>query len=195
MPKVKDMMFDGGTGRRIYGVIDVAKAARIASRMGDFALVAINADNYAVFTQAFYWRNIFGITPPPTLDGKTAPVGYHVVDTISDSEANYAEFELAQPSPSSAPPFPSPSCLPAADGGMILDNAVKAIGDFCLQQTETVSKGSPPISHTYDGGETHTIRFTLSWDDQGDCPASQSPSQNGGRDCNTVFHNILSGCK
>ena len=54
MQKVKDMMFNRGTGRRIYGVIDVTKAATIASRMGDFSLVAVNADRYAVFTQAFY---------------------------------------------------------------------------------------------------------------------------------------------
>lgn len=93
------------------------------------------------------------------------------------------------------PPFPSPSCLPAADGGFDIDTAVKHLEEFCTAETGSISAGSQPISKTYDGGHNDTIRFTLSWDGSGICPQSQSPNQNGGRDCNTIFHNIISGCK
>lgn len=93
------------------------------------------------------------------------------------------------------PPFPSPSCLPAADGGFDIDTAVKHLEEFCTAENGSISAGSQPISKTYDDGHNDTIRFTLSWDGSGICPQSQSPNQNGGRDCNTILHNIISGCK
>ena len=69
--------------------------------------------------------------------------------------------------------------------------------DFCVNTVNKVAPASDPISKTYDGGENTQIRLTLSWDgEQGIiCPASQIPSQNAGRDCNTIYHDIIGGCK
>lgn len=50
-PHIIDGLFDGSAGRRIYGPLDVAKAARIATRSNDFSVQAYNADTYAVFAQ------------------------------------------------------------------------------------------------------------------------------------------------
>lgn len=115
-----------------------------------------------------------------------------------------AAIASAKPSSTSAPvpQFPTPSCLPAASGGFDVEKAFAALDDFC-SQAGIVSKGTDPVSKVYDGGEGPghelRIRFTLSWDDQaatdGACPANQSPSQSEGRDCNTIFHNIVNGCK
>ena len=135
-----------------------------------------------------------------------APDGAVFQDLISDNGDNYVEYVVPgltddstdpqSPAPT-GPTFPSPSCLPAAEGGFDPSMAVAAIGDFCLQQNGTISSNnSQPISKSYDGGHNTKIRLTLSWDTLGtNCPASQSPSQNAGRDCNTIFHNIVFGCK
>ncbi len=158
-------MFDGNLGRRVHG--------------------------------ASYWRTLLGKTPPPTLSNVAAPAGAVFLDGISDSETNYVDLEISQ-DPSTAaqgPSFPNPSCLAAADGGIDPSSAVAAISNFCPAQTGTVAAGSQPISNTYLGGEMHTIRLTLSWAASGNCPQSQSPSQNAGRDCDTFFHKILSGCE
>ncbi len=93
--------------------------------------------------------------------------------------------------------IPSPHCIPAAFGGFDPDKASAAIADFC-GQTATIQPGAAPISKTYDGGQgprdRFTIRFTLSWYEKaGNCPPVQSPNQNGGRECNTVFQDII-GC-
>ncbi|KAI4143815.1 MAG: hypothetical protein L6R39_004446 [Caloplaca ligustica] len=95
-----------------------------------------------------------------------------------------------------APPFPAPSCEPEVSGGFDEAAAITALGDFCTTQTGIISPGSAPISKTYNSGPgRHVgIRLTATWDadDRGpDCPPSQSPNQNEGRDCNTIFHNIL----
>ena len=60
-PHIIDGMFDGTSGRRIYGPLDVAKAARIATQSNDFSVQAYNADTYAVFAQ--------GTTGVSLLDG------------------------------------------------------------------------------------------------------------------------------
>ena len=58
-PHIMDAMFDGSAGRRIYGPIDVAKAARIAARSDDFSLQAYNADTHAVFAQGTIDGSLF----------------------------------------------------------------------------------------------------------------------------------------
>ena len=98
--------------------------------------------------------------------------------------------------PSPPPPFPSPSCLPAAEGGFDVGKATDAIGSFCTGFNQVVGPGASPASQTFpDGHNLAGIRLTLSWDDIGNCPANQNPTQNDGRDCNTIFHNIINGCR
>ncbi|KAL2046607.1 hypothetical protein ABVK25_011732 [Lepraria finkii] len=93
------------------------------------------------------------------------------------------------------PPFPSPSCLPVSDGDFNVDYAIIAIGTFCTDFNQTVSAGSDPASQVFAGGPSiPSIRLTLSWNDTGSCPQKQFPAQNAGRDCNTIFHSIISGC-
>ena len=133
------------------------------------------------------------------------PDGAVEANNAFDSEDNYVAYFLPSgvtlPNTNinalaSEPPFPSPSCLPAAEGGIIQSSAITALSDFCTTQTTSVSAGAQVITKIYDGGEAHTIRLTMSWQPAaGDCPQSQSPTQNAGRDCNTIFHKILSGCK
>jgi len=129
---------------------------------------------------------------------------YYVDPNIWEIQDTAGGSTTPQPTPtastgSSPPPFPSPSCNPNASGGFDLNAAITALGYFCTQQTATVQAGSQPISQSYPGGqgpgEIFSIRFTLSWDaSQSGCPASLSPNQNDGRDCNTIFHSIVGGC-
>ena len=133
------------------------------------------------------------------------PAGAVEINNSYDSQDNYVAYNLPSgvmtpdtnnDAPSSETTFLAPSCLPAAEGGIIQSTAIAALGDFCTTQTASVSAGAQPITKTYDGGEFHTIRLTMSWQPgSNNCPQSQSPNQNAGRDCNTIFHSILSGCK
>lgn len=104
-------MFDGSRGRRIYGPQDVAKGARIATQEHDFSKIAFNADSYAIFAQAFYWRNIFGSTPQPTANASMPiPTGLTALDVVADAEDNYVDYDIGPETkpgpivPSSAPP-------------------------------------------------------------------------------------------
>ena len=161
--------------------------------------------NVSFSSQAFFWNVELGALIPPRASEFFVPDGAVEVNSSFDSEDNYVAYtlpsEVVSPdtnndAPTTGLTFPTPSCLPAAEGGIIQSSAMTALGDFCTTQTATVSAGAQPISETYDGGEGHTIRLTMSWyAAAGDCPQSQSPNQNAGRDCNTIFRNILSGCK
>lgn len=95
-----------------------------------------------------------------------------------------------------ASPFPTPSCKPEAFGGYDGDKAIDALEDFCTFYTRTITPGSVPVSQVYDSGPGREvpIRLSVAWDagDPGQiCPSSQSPTQNEGRDCNTIFHSIV----
>lgn len=85
-----DQTFDGG--RRIYGAEDVAKAARI-TKVDGFDKNYKNADTIAVFAQAAYWQEEFGVAPPPTVSSVTdVPKGATKIDFITDWENNYVEY-------------------------------------------------------------------------------------------------------
>lgn len=139
-----------------------------------------------------------GATPVPSDQGFYVDTDiWEIQDTTGGSITPQPTATV--PTGSSPPPFPSPSCNPNASGGFDPNAAITALGYFCTQQTATVQVSSKPISQSYPGGqgpgEIFSIRFTLSWDaSQSGCPASLSPNQNDGRDCNTIFHSIVSGC-
>ncbi|RYP93433.1 hypothetical protein DL770_000476 [Monosporascus sp. CRB-9-2] len=88
---IVDQTFVGG--KRIYGPRDVAKAARIASRDG-FELNVKNADTYAVFAQAAYWQDYYGVCPPPTISDRSlgAPPGTFEFQGVQDSQTNYVDI-------------------------------------------------------------------------------------------------------
>lgn len=92
------------------------------------------------------------------------------------------------------PSFPPPSCSPALNRGFGISTTIDAIAAFCTFETGVVSTiHQQPISRTYN-----VIRLSLSWDNTGVCRRSQlslSPIQNSGRSCETIFTNILFGCK
>ncbi|KAK3173566.1 hypothetical protein OEA41_006897 [Lepraria neglecta] len=81
--RIIDITFDGVSGKRIYGPMAVAKAARIygSVRMGT------NADGYAMFANAMYWNQRLGSVPQPSLASVPAPANY--VDGVSDAEDSY----------------------------------------------------------------------------------------------------------
>lgn len=104
-----------------------------------------------------------------------------------------SKTETAVPPP---PEIPAPSCNPASQGGYDRELAIDALEDFCTFQTGEISAGSEPISKTYESGlrPGTLIRLTAAWDEPDssqNCPPSQSPHQNEGRDCNTIFHSIV----
>ncbi|KAK9413786.1 putative SGNH hydrolase-type esterase domain-containing protein [Seiridium unicorne] len=87
-----DSTFDGG--KRIYGPKDVARAARIATRDG-FDIVARNADTYAVFAQAAYWQDFYGVViPPENARSSAAPEGALEIDDVQDSQTNYEDYVI-----------------------------------------------------------------------------------------------------
>ncbi len=87
---ILDETFDGG--RRIYGPKDVARAARIANRDG-FQYNYRNADTYAVFAQAAYWQDYYGLAIPPTSSrALPAPAGTFEFQGVSDSSSNYVDL-------------------------------------------------------------------------------------------------------
>ena len=169
------------------------------------AYTECNVPSWCVFwSQAFLWNIELDTLIPPRASQFAVPDGVIEVNSSFDSEDNYIAYTLPSgvitpETNDDVPPnettFPAPSCLPAAEGGIIQSDAINALGDFCTTQTASISVGAQPITKTYDGGEGHTIRLTMSWQSTAaDCPQSQSPNQNAGRDCNTIFHSILSGC-
>lgn len=101
------------------------------------------------------------------------------------------------------PSFPPPSCSPALDRGFDISTTIHAIAAFCTHETGVVSAiDQQLISRTYafasPPGDGSTIRIMLSWDNTGACRRSQlslSPTQNSGRDCRTIYRNILLGCE
>lgn len=93
-----DQTFDG-SGKRIYGARDVAKAARIASREG-FDKNYKNADTAAVFAQAAYWQEEYGIAPPPTISRTVnIPEGASEFEGVQDNQDNYVDYEGANDVP------------------------------------------------------------------------------------------------
>ncbi|KAK6068339.1 killer toxin subunits alpha beta [Seiridium cupressi] len=91
-PHIIDSTFDGG--KRIYGPKDVARAARIAARDG-FDIVARNADTYAVFAQAAYWQDFYGVViPPENARSSAAPEGAFEIDDVQDSQTNYEDYVI-----------------------------------------------------------------------------------------------------
>ncbi|KIX05715.1 uncharacterized protein Z518_03687 [Rhinocladiella mackenziei CBS 650.93] len=90
-PHIVDARFDpqNGANRRIYGPKDCALAARLEGPK----TTTTNADSYATFALAMYWKDIFqGKVPQPAVDGAEAPAGY--VDLISDHDLNYKEIPV-----------------------------------------------------------------------------------------------------
>ena len=90
-------------------------------------------------------------------------------------------------------PFPAPVCQNDANPGFDVNGAVTSLGWFCSLNNNIVKPGSQRISMGF-ANTVADIRFTLAWNDKGNCPPSQSPTQNDGRDCNTIFHSIVDGC-
>ena len=122
------------------------------------------------------------------------------VDSMTSNGSTSSATTSSTPTPAISvtgpPQFPSPSCLAFASGGYVVDSAVAALDDFCTSEKGLIAPESEPISKVYDSGNSHSrIRLTVSWDDTGNCPQSISPNQNDGRDCNTIFHNIISDCQ
>lgn len=101
------------------------------------------------------------------------------------------------------PSFPLPECCTRADHGIDIGPTIHVITAFCDSQTDLVSAAFPQsITKIYALDrlveDDNIIRLTLSWDNTGTCARSQiqlSPSQNSGRHCQTIFRDILLGCK
>ena len=117
-----DQKFTGGS-RRIYGPVDVAKAAKTE----DIDITGTNADSYALFANgncippdievlltiaAMYWNQRLGSVPQPSLASVPVPANY--VDGISDAQDNYVvlvegnatSMKDADPTPTSTEPPP-----------------------------------------------------------------------------------------
>ena len=94
MPVI-DSLFTGGSGRRIYGPKDCAKAARVE----ELDINAFNADSYAEFMLGMYWKDLFQghlfkpesdrdlLESPRDIDPKTPDF-----ELVSDNDANYIDF-------------------------------------------------------------------------------------------------------
>lgn len=97
--------------------------------------------------------------------------------------------------------FPAPSCTENVNGGFDRDDAFDAIGYYCSTQTNSVGQNGKPIAGSYFGGDgpghQYQLTFKLSHND-GDSTCTDktpSPNQNDGRDCNTIFHDIVNQCR
>lgn len=100
------------------------------------------------------------------------------------------------------PSYPSPSCWPSGLRGFDIGPVISPNGglrDFCTTQTDSISAFSQgPIYADYSAGEGAKIRFSLSWDTSGTCPTNRtthSPSDHHGKACETIFRDIVLGCK
>ncbi|KAK0108573.1 hypothetical protein ONS95_003371 [Cadophora gregata] len=93
-PDVFDQTFCFGC-RRIYGPVDVAKAAANPNLSPTFT--AYNCDSYAQFVIAMYWQELFNVLPPPQSATSVAPPNF--IDGIQDSSSNYEIQVLPPPIP------------------------------------------------------------------------------------------------
>jgi hypothetical protein len=117
-PHIIDQVFTGSTGKRIYGPADVAKAARIE----DKGIICTNADSYATFALAMYWKDPFNAVIQPTMANTPAPANY--LDLITDNDVDFISLVLPPPMPSCAG---NPSFKLSADQSYVQSK----ITDYC----------------------------------------------------------------
>ena len=97
--------------------------------------------------------------------------------------------------------FPAPTCTGDVNAGFNVDNAFDAIGYYCSTQTNSVGQNGQPVAGSYFGGDgaghQYQLTFKLTHNDGDSTCASvtPSPNQNDGRDCNTIFHDIVNQCR
>lgn len=140
------------------------------------------------------WANAYLLFLLPALCSHAKPM----------PEASVSSHSLYHQDPHDVqhPTYPSPSCWPPGLHGFDISTVIGpdgALRDFCKSQTDSISASSQgPIYADYPVGESTRIRFSLSWDNSGTCPTSQtthSPSDWHGKRCETIFRDIVLGCK
>ena len=114
---------------------------------------------------------------------------------------------LSRAAPSSNKPiardvdFPAPTCTTPVDVGFNVDWAFEDIGYYCSDWNTTVGQNGQPAVGKFESSTSsdhqYQMIFKLSHDD-GDstcADAAPAPNQNDGRDCNTIFHDIVNQCR
>lgn len=69
---------------------------------------------YAVFAQAAYWQDTYGVAPPPTVaSAPAAPAGAFEIMAIQDNDDNYIDLveSVADSDGSTTPSAPSYTCI------------------------------------------------------------------------------------
>lgn len=184
---VRDNYFDGS--RRIYGPIDCAKAA--ADERLDVTATVENADSYAEFMLAMYWKDLFNgklLPPSGTLAITEAPASVDQttgdIEMVSDNDDNYIDFstQASQPQLTCAG---QPADKPPATQAWISAQ----ITDYCFQLASTDWIVNSTLGQYgpkgYAAGDTAPASDNDLW---------LSVSHDPGCDANTAYEVELSRC-
>jgi hypothetical protein len=186
-PLVIDRFFDGSFEKRIYGPVGVAKAAKTMEK----EITATNADSYAMFALAMFWKDVLGGLIQPTTP-KAAPANY--VDLITDNDDNYVSLVVADPptcvgiltdKPSADQSYVqgkiSDHCSHAASAGRIVNSttgAYRPVG-YTAGPSIPASDNDLWISVAFDPRCSANVTYTVA---QGDCETDLGIALNG---CNS----------
>ncbi|KAE8450126.1 hypothetical protein EG329_006907 [Mollisiaceae sp. DMI_Dod_QoI] len=185
-PHIIDLTFDGRFRRRIYGPKDVALAAKSYGPQR----TTLNADSYAQFASAMFWKDIFGELPQPSTS-QVAPENW--TQLITDNDLNYIDQEL---------PDPAPVCAgtPSTNPSVLQPYAQAQISTFCSylsSQNVTIDSESykyNPIGYTAGDSEPQSdndLWLSVSFDPI--CNVNTTYAVNVD-DCNFFLSIALNGC-
>ncbi len=191
MSIVVDSFFDGQGKRAIYGPRDCARAANPAN--GVLIDDAVNnADSYAEFMLAMYWKDLFNgklLPPTSTLSITEAPSGIDQstgdLELVSDNDDSYVDF-TAQVTPPQLTCAGEPTdTLPASQPWIAAQ-----INDYCAQVTNTDWIVNSTLGQYgpkgYAAGDTAPESDNDLW---------LSVSHDPGCDVNTAYEVELSRCQ
>ena len=128
---VVDSVFSNGNGKRIYGPKNCAKASRIE----EIATNTLNADSYAEFMTAMYWKYLFqGHLLKPEIDRDLLELPSDIptqdFELISDNDNNYIDL-VAQATQPQLTCAGEPQDKPSTTQGWVTEQ----ISDHCRQLT------------------------------------------------------------
>ncbi|KIW24839.1 hypothetical protein, variant [Cladophialophora immunda] len=190
-PHIMDQSFPGALKRRVYGPKDCAKAARGNSGLG-ITENTLNADSYAEFMLAMYWKDLFNgqlLPPTSTLSVTEAPPGVNQstgdFELVSDNDDSYVDFaaQVTQPQLTCAG---EPADKPPATQAWI----AAQINDYC---TQIANSGWIVNSTLGQYGPKGYVAGNTAPDSENDLWLSVS--HDPGCDVNTAYEVELSDCQ